>query len=95
MNKKRVLIFVVSFKAEEYISSVLNRIPENIRNNPFFEAEVLVIDDESRDRTFQQAQDFATHVENIKVTVLYNPKNQGYGGNQKIGRCFIRFAHDK
>ena len=85
MNKKRVLIFVVSFKAEEYISSVLNRIPENIRNNPFFEAEVLVIDDESRDRTFQQAQDFATHVENIKVTVLYNPKNQGYGGNQKIG----------
>ena len=20
-----------------------------------------------------------------KVTVLYNPKNQGYGGNQKIG----------
>jgi glycosyltransferase involved in cell wall biosynthesis len=85
LNKKRVLIFVVSFKAEEYISTVLSRIPETTRNNPFFEAEVLVIDDESGDRTFQQAQDFATHAENLKVTVLYNPKNQGYGGNQKIG----------
>jgi glycosyltransferase involved in cell wall biosynthesis len=85
LNKKRVLIFVVSFKAEEYISAVLARIPENVRNNPLFDVEVLVIDDESGDRTFQQAQDFATHVENLKVTVLYNPKNQGYGGNQKIG----------
>lgn len=85
MNKKRVLIFVVSFKAEEYISSVLARIPENIRLNPFFNVEVLVIDDESGDRTFQRAQDFATHVENLKVVVLHNPKNQGYGGNQKIG----------
>ena len=76
---------MVSFKAEEYISAVLARIPENVRNNPLFDVEVLVIDDESGDRTFQQAQDFATHVENLKVTVLYNPKNQGYGGNQKIG----------
>jgi glycosyltransferase involved in cell wall biosynthesis len=85
INKKRVLIFIVSYKAEKFISSVLVRIPEKIRLNPLFDVEVLVIDDESDDRTFQRAKDFATHVENLKVIVLHNPKNQGYGGNQKIG----------
>lgn len=93
LNKKRVLIFVVSFKAEEYISSVLARIPDNVRNNPLFDVEVLVIDDESGDRTFQQAHDFATHVSDLKVTVLHNPKNQGYGGNQKIGYHYAIQMH--
>lgn len=95
LNKKRVLIFVVSFKAEEFISSVLARIPENIRLNPVFDVEVLVIDDESGDHTFQRARDFAAHVENLKVIVLHNPKNQGYGGNQKIGYHYaIRMNFD-
>jgi glycosyltransferase involved in cell wall biosynthesis len=83
--KKRVLIFIVSFKAEEYISSVLARIPENVRSNPCFDVEVLVIDDESGDQTFQRAEEFANHAGDLKITVLHNPKNQGYGGNQKIG----------
>lgn len=85
MNKKRILIFIVSFKAEEFISSVLRRIPENIRSNPAFDVEVLVIDDESGDRTFQRAEDYAKRAGDLRITVLYNPKNQGYGGNQKIG----------
>ena len=84
-KRNRVLIFIVSFKAEEFISSVLERIPENIWQNPYFDVEILVIDDKSGDRTFQRAQEFASKVGNIKITVLYNPQNQGYGGNQKIG----------
>ena len=84
-NKKRVLVFIVSFKAEGYISSVLKRIPEEIRSNPDFDTEVLVIDDQSGDRTFQQAEEYAARAGDLKITVLYNPQNQGYGGNQKIG----------
>ena len=80
-----MLIFVVSFRAEEYISSVLARIPENVRWNSSFDVEVLVIDDESGDRTFQRAEEYAKQASDLKITVLYNPKNQGYGGNQKIG----------
>ena len=54
-----------------------------------------MIDDESGDRTFQRARDFAAHVENLKVIVLHNPKNQGYGGNQKIGYHYaIRMNFD-
>ncbi len=84
-EKKRVLIFIVSFKAEKFIASVLARIPENIWSNPSFDTEVLVIDDESGDRTFQFAQEYVKSTGNQKITVLHNPKNRGYGGNQKIG----------
>jgi glycosyltransferase involved in cell wall biosynthesis len=84
-EKKRVLIFIVSYKAEKFIKSVLARIPENIWTNPFFETEVLVIDDESGDSTFQFAREYVDSTGNPHITVLYNPKNQGYGGNQKIG----------
>jgi glycosyltransferase involved in cell wall biosynthesis len=83
--KKRVLIFVVSFKSEEFISSVLARIPGHLWQNPDFDVEVLVIDDQSGDRTFQRAEEYASRAEDLKITVLYNPQNQGYGGNQKIG----------
>jgi glycosyltransferase involved in cell wall biosynthesis len=84
-DKKRVLIFIVSYKAEKFIRSVLARIPENIWTNPYFETEVLVIDDESGDNTFQFAQEYVNSTGNPHITVLHNPKNQGYGGNQKIG----------
>jgi len=84
-DKKRVLIFVVSYKAEKFIRSVLARIPESLWTNPYFEKEVLVIDDESGDNTFQFAREYATSTGNPHITVLHNPKNQGYGGNQKIG----------
>jgi len=85
IEKKRVLIFVVSYKAQEFIESVLTRIPENIWLNSGFNADVLVIDDQSGDETFQRAYQYAIQTGNPKITVLHNPINQGYGGNQKIG----------
>jgi len=84
-EKKRVLIFVVSYNAERFIESVLKRIPEEVWNNDSYVTEVLVIDDSSQDRTFYIAHDFSTRFHEDKVTVLYNQENQGYGGNQKIG----------
>lgn len=83
--KKRVLIFIVCYQAEPFIKSVLNRIPDEIWTSEVFDVEVLVIDDESVDQTFYQALDFAHQNQETRITVLYNPRNQGYGGNQKIG----------
>ncbi len=94
-DKKRVLIFVVSYKAEKFIKSVLARIPANIWTNPTFNVEVMVIDDESRDRTFQFAHEYVNSTGNPNITVLHNPKNQGYGGNQKIGYNYaIKMNYD-
>jgi len=81
----KVLILIVSYHAEQFIQSVLNRIPAEIWQNDKFETEVLIIDDQSPDQTFDRAVDYARQSNKTNITVLYNPKNQGYGGNQKIG----------
>jgi glycosyltransferase involved in cell wall biosynthesis len=78
--KKRVLIFIVAYNAEQTIRNVLERIPPAMAE---FDTHILIIDDSSDDRTFEQACEFQTS--GFPLTVLVNPVNQGYGGNQKIG----------
>lgn len=94
-NNLRILIFVVCYKAESTIESVLDRIPESLWSSPSYETEILIIDDESLDGTFQKAHDYSTRYPDKKITVLHNPKNLGYGGNQKIGYHYaIRYGFD-
>jgi glycosyltransferase involved in cell wall biosynthesis len=88
-SAKRILIFVVAYNAERTIESVLDRIPAEIR---LPNVEVLIIDDSSKDRTFEcglrrEVGDCA----GMRVTLLRTPVNQGYGGNQKLG---YRYAVD-
>ena len=78
----KVAIFIVAFEAERFIASVLDRIPERLRD---LFAEVLVIDDSSRDHTFEAARRAAEQLGFRNVTVLRTPFNRGYGGNQKLG----------
>ena len=83
-KKPRVLVFIVAYNAEETIKSVLSRIPTSLAND--YEVEILAIDDSSRDRTFEVGQSIkAAGSLAFPLHVLFNPKNQGYGGNQKIG----------
>ena len=82
-RKPRVLIFVVAYNAERTIQEVIRRIPASLAH---YETEVLIIDDSSGDQTFHQAHDLERTGETpFPLTVLHNPVNQGYGGNQKIG----------
>jgi glycosyltransferase involved in cell wall biosynthesis len=83
--KQKVLIFVVCYNAEAFIESVLNRIPDEVWHNERFDTAVLIIDDESGDKTFERAIDYTHRNRERNITVLHNPANQGYGGNQKIG----------
>ena len=76
---------MVCYNAEEFIESVLERIPIDIWQTHEFDIEVLIIDDESADQTFYRALDFTRRHQDLNITVLHNPRNQGYGGNQKIG----------
>lgn len=78
----RVLIFIVAYFAESTILKVLERIP------PLegYDVEVLIIDDCSADGTFALSERLRTSgAYKHKLTVLANPVNQGYGGNQKLG----------
>lgn len=83
-EKPRLLIFIIAYFAERTIEKVLRRIPASLQDK--FDVEILVIDDSSKDQTFAMARQMsAQQVIPFKMTVLWNPVNQGYGGNQKIG----------
>jgi glycosyltransferase involved in cell wall biosynthesis len=82
LANKRVLIFIVAYNAEKTISSVLSRIPEELRTG---DVEVLIIDDSSKDQTFAAGLEHERRGVGYRITILRNPENQGYGGNQKLG----------
>jgi len=89
LAQKRVLIFIVAYNAEKTISSVLSRIPEELRTP---NVEVLIIDDSSKDKTFAAGLQHEIRGDGYRITILRNPVNQGYGGNQKLG---YRYAIDQ
>lgn len=75
----RLLVLVVAYQAEATIADVLSRLPRSLPGAQF---EVLVLDDASTDATSDRARSVPLAV---PLTVLRNSRNQGYGGNQKIG----------
>lgn len=80
----KLLIFIVAFNAASTIHDVLARVPHSICNE--YDVELLIIDDASTDDTFERVR--ARLLEEsfpFPLTLLFNPQNQGYGGNQKIG----------
>src|SRR5919204_3776536 len=86
-TKPRLLVFVVAYNAERTIQDVLARIPFVLTDD--YHVEVLVIDDSSPDRTFERGEEVRrAEALPFELHVLYNPVNQGYGGNQKIGFHF-------
>jgi glycosyltransferase involved in cell wall biosynthesis len=83
--RKKILLFIITYKAEAFIENVLQRIPAEVWNNALFETHALIIDDQSDDQTFARALSYSRQHPEYPITVLHNPRNQGYGGNQKIG----------
>jgi glycosyltransferase involved in cell wall biosynthesis len=81
--RPRLCIFVIAYYAESTLRAVLERIPPTVFGE--YDTEVLVVDDASEDRTFAIGQDFRREHPQIRMTVLRNEYNQGYGGNQKVG----------
>jgi glycosyltransferase involved in cell wall biosynthesis len=92
-RRPRLLIFVVAYHAEDTLGRLLDRIPSSIfdENN----AEILIVDDASEDRTFEIGREYQRTHPCIRMTILRNEYNQGYGGNQKVGYAFaIREGFD-
>ncbi|PYO44942.1 MAG: glycosyltransferase family 2 protein [Gemmatimonadetes bacterium] len=86
-TRPRLLIFIVAYNAERTIQDVLARIPHGLADD--YHVEVLVIDDSSPDQTFERGEEVrGSQTLPFKLHVLFNPINQGYGGNQKIGFHF-------
>ena len=90
-NRPRLLVFVVAYYAEATLASVLERIPRSIFDS--FDCEVLIIDDASKDRTYEIGHKYKSAHPEIRMTVLRNELNQGYGGNQKVGYTYAISEH--
>ena len=83
----RLLILIVAYNAERNIAAVLARVPHQLAEA--YDVEVLVLDDSSKDRTFEKSREVMRDgAIPFPLHVLFNPVNQGYGGNQKIGYHF-------
>ena len=80
----RLLVLIVAYEAEATIGQVIARIPADLA--ALCHVEILIIDDASTDRTFARAQAACdANTSAFPLRVLANSRNQGYGGNQKIG----------
>jgi glycosyltransferase involved in cell wall biosynthesis len=90
MPKLRLLVLIVAYYAERTIEKVVHRIPRTLLD--LYDVEILIIDDGSRDATFAEGVGVAQQVDlSFKVTVLYNPINQGYVSTiGRSARCSSR-----
>ena len=85
-GKPRLLVFVIAYYADSTLKQVLERIPAVMFEE--YDCEVLVVDDASEDRTFEIGREYQAAHPEIRMTVLRNEYNQGYGGNQKVGYAY-------
>ncbi len=81
IETKRIGILVVAYNAATTLHKVLDRIPEEIR--PDIE-EVIVSDDHSDDSTYLVGLGYQ-QISDLPITLIRQPANLGYGGNQKAG----------
>lgn len=82
-KRPRLLIFIIAYQAEATLRRVLARIPARVFD--MLTCEILVVDDASKDRTFEIGCEYRDAHPEVPLTVLRNAFNQGYGGNQKVG----------
>jgi glycosyltransferase involved in cell wall biosynthesis len=78
----RIGILVVAYNAASTLHTVLDRIPADFR--PKIER-ILVSDDASDDATYLVGLGYQQVNDELPLTVIRQPTNLGYGGNQKAG----------
>jgi len=69
-QRKKILVVMPAYNAGKTLEATVRTIPSEL------EAEILVVDDASRDETVSLAQ-------KLGLKVIVHPHNRGYGANQK------------
>ncbi|MDA8355322.1 MAG: bifunctional glycosyltransferase/class I SAM-dependent methyltransferase [Actinomycetota bacterium] len=80
-TSKKIGVLVVAYNAASTLAKVLDRIPDEVRSDI---AEVIVSDDHSEDSTYLVGLGYQ-QISDLPITLLRQPVNLGYGGNQKVG----------
>lgn len=91
-KQKKIGILIVAYNHEYFLEKLLERIPPVIYQKV---TEIAVFDDHSCDKTFDIGISYKEKKNLEKLSIFYNEKNLGYGGNQKNGyRYFINKGFD-
>src|SRR3989442_3733863 len=77
---KRVGIFIMAYEAVRTLIAAYERIPAPLKKEA---AEIYIIDDASSDDTFWAGMGYKLLHNIPNLNVYRNPRNLGYGGNQK------------
>ena len=82
-HRGKILVVVVAYQAERHVVDTFERIDESVLTDP--EVDFVCLDDGSSDSGADLLARWAAERDLDNLTVLRNPVNQGYGGNQKLG----------
>src|SRR2546427_11185388 len=86
---KRVGIFILAYEVARTLIAAYERIAAQLRKEA---AEIYILDDASNDNTFWAGMGYKLLHNIPNLNVYRNPRNLGYGGNQKKG---LRHAVDR
>lgn len=75
LNGKKVVVVMPAYNAEKTLQKTYDEVPHEIVD------EVILVDDQSQDRTADIAQ-------RLGITTIIHEQNRGYGGNQKT--CYTK-----
>ena len=78
-------IFIINYNAVNHLIDTIKRIPAEVYEQV---QEIFVVDDCSTDNSYYAAVGFKHENKMEKLTIHRNHKNQGYGGNQKVGYTY-------
>lgn len=81
MNKSKILIFIPMYNCEKQILRVLANFTEVIQKTF---AEILVVDNGSKDASLKVAQESLEKLKSIKTTLVQNKENYSLGGSHKV-----------
>ena len=81
MASLRVGVLIVAYNARHTLTSVLDRLPPSFRSSV---EQILICDDASTDGTHEVGLAYQETTD-LPLTIVRQPRNLGYGGNQKSG----------
>lgn len=84
MDKKRILIYIVSYQSENMISNSLNLVPVAFLQKKEYQVEILILTNKAENRALTGSKAYLEVKQICPITILSNISNQGYGENQKI-----------
>lgn len=86
---ERLAIYIPAYNAASTVTSVLDRIPHDVRASA---EEIFVVDNASSDDTIGLLRAFREDRNMTNLEIIRNERNLGYGGSQKVAykRCLER-----